>query len=183
MRYAGPLVAVVIVAEIIAAVAVADATSWGLVILLLLLLSLAGFALVRRELLAAVRARRGRSPRAPAGPGEQIADTVTGLGGALLVVIPGFLTGVAGLLLMLPPVRRAAQTVIGPRWSTRLRSMTVTNSRFRRLPEPDADVIEGQLARERPPVIDLSTSSGDGLPDSKRYDKPGAGSPGAADTD
>lgn len=164
MRYAGPLVAVVMVAEIVAAVVVADATSWGLTVLLLLLLSLAGFALVRRELVAAVRARRGRSPRTRAGPGEQIADAATGLGGALLVVVPGFVTGVAGLLLMLPPVRRAAQQAIGPRWGRRLRPMTSAGARPRRQPTRP-DVIDGELAADTS-TVNLSKAPGERRPPS-----------------
>jgi UPF0716 protein FxsA len=39
-------------------------------------------------------------------PGRQVTDGLVGLGGALLLAIPGLVSGVAGLLLMVPPVRR-----------------------------------------------------------------------------
>lgn len=74
-------------------------------ILGLIALSLLGTLLVRREGLRAWR--RLRTAREAGGPaGDEVLYGVVGLMAALLLMTPGYLTGVAGLLLLLPPVRK-----------------------------------------------------------------------------
>ncbi|GHJ46828.1 hypothetical protein Cs7R123_41700 [Catellatospora sp. TT07R-123] len=111
----------------------------GWALLLVAVLSILGIVLMRREGMAAWRrlraARQGGDPR-----GEQALDAVVGLVAALLLIIPGLLTAVVGLLLLIPPVRRlvrsraraatekripagAANSVFGPR---RVRVTTTT---------------------------------------------------------
>ncbi|PZF84516.1 FxsA family protein, partial [Micromonospora deserti] len=54
---------------------------------------------------------RGFRAAAEAGqpPGRQVTDGLVGLVGALLLAIPGLVSGVAGLVLLVPPVRRLAR--------------------------------------------------------------------------
>ena len=70
-------------------------------------LSVVGAVLVRRE---GTRAWRAVARVAAAGerPGPQLTRALVGLVGAILVAIPGFVTGVIGLALFLPPVRAVA---------------------------------------------------------------------------
>jgi UPF0716 protein FxsA len=163
VRYAGPISVVGIVVEIIAAVAVAHATSWGLTIIVLVALSLFGVELVRREIFAAVRgvrAGRGVSGDPEQLAGIQLADAAVRVGGALLVLVPGFVTAAAGLLLLFPPVRLAARRIVGPRWARRLHpvmsrrpgwpgggSSAHPGSTFAR----GHDVIDGEVVDDPPP--------------------------------
>jgi UPF0716 protein FxsA len=98
----------VAVAEIAAFVAVVHAIGGGWAVLLLAASCLAGLALLRRE---GVRGWRAFKAAAEQGrpPGPQVSNSLVGLGGALLLAVPGFLTAVAGLLLLLPPGRRMAR--------------------------------------------------------------------------
>ena len=96
------------VAEIAAFVAVAHLIGGGWAVLLLAASCLAGLALLRRE---GVRGWRAFKAAAEQGrpPGPQVSDSLVGLGGALLLAVPGFITAVAGLLLLLPPGRLMAR--------------------------------------------------------------------------
>ncbi|HYT10898.1 MAG TPA: FxsA family protein [Mycobacteriales bacterium] len=87
---------------------VALVSSWiglGWTLLLLLLTSLVGGWLVRRE---GGRAWRAFSAAVAEGrpPGREALDGVLILLGGLLVLLPGFVSDVLGLLCLLPPTRR-----------------------------------------------------------------------------
>jgi UPF0716 protein FxsA len=78
-----------------------------LTVLLVLVTSVLGGWLLRREGGRAWRALRDAANAGrPVGP--QASDGVVGLASALLLVIPGFLTDLAGLALRVPVARRAA---------------------------------------------------------------------------
>ncbi|SDY96642.1 UPF0716 protein FxsA [Micromonospora pattaloongensis] len=96
------------VTEIAVFVLVGRRVGFGVAVLLVLLASLVGVALLRRE---GVRAWRGFRDAARAGrpPGEQVTDGLVGLGAGLLLAVPGLVTGLVGALLILPPVRRQAR--------------------------------------------------------------------------
>jgi UPF0716 protein FxsA len=86
-------------------------------ILLALATSVVGVLLLRRE---GVRGwRRFRDAVAEGRPpGREAVDGVVGLVGGLLLVVPGFISDAAGLLLLAPPirggVRRAVETRVSP---------------------------------------------------------------------
>jgi UPF0716 protein FxsA len=92
-------------AEFLTLLGVAQLIGTPLAIIILIALSLLGGLLVRRE---GIRAwRRLRTARRAGGPaGDEVLYGVVGLLAALLLLVPGYLTGVAGLLLLLPPVRK-----------------------------------------------------------------------------
>src|SRR4051794_26882063 len=96
------------VAEIAAFVAVAHAVGGGWVVLIVVASTIAGVFLLRRE---GVRGWRAFRAAAESGrpPGAQVSNSLVGLLGALLLAGPGFVTAVAGLLLVLPPVRGLAR--------------------------------------------------------------------------
>lgn len=151
----GPLAAALIVAEIVAFVAVAHATSWGLAILLLLATSVVGGSLARRTAVAAFR-RLGEARRAGQEPADAtVADSAVALAGCLLLVLPGFVTDALGLAMVFPPTRRLLRLVIGRRLAARFlrrRGVHVAHLRGRGARRPPADghdVIEGALDEGR----------------------------------
>jgi UPF0716 protein FxsA len=99
---------VLAIAEVVVFVAVAHAIGAGWAVLLLAACSVAGLALLRREGVRGWRALRAAT-QAGRPAGVQVSDSLVGLLGALLLALPGFLTGVAGLLLIAPPVRGVAR--------------------------------------------------------------------------
>jgi UPF0716 protein FxsA len=124
MRRAGAvaiaLVAIVI-AEIVVFVAMVKLIGLAWTLLLLIATSLAGGWLGRRE---GVRSwRRFRAALVEGRPpGREATSGLLGLVGALLLLLPGFLTDIVGALLILPPTRafaaagvqRAAEHRISP---------------------------------------------------------------------
>ena len=74
----------------------------------LVAVSLVGAWLVPRQ---GVRAWRRFTAEVEAGrpPGRQATDGLVGLIGALLMAVPGFVTGLVGALLLVPPLRWAAR--------------------------------------------------------------------------
>jgi UPF0716 protein FxsA len=92
------------VVEIAVFVVVAKVIGLAWAILLALAFSVCGMVLLGRE------GRRGwqrmrEAARGGAPAGRQAADGVAGMIAALLLVVPGFVTGVVGLLLLVPPLR------------------------------------------------------------------------------
>lgn len=94
----------------------------------LVLVSITGAWLVKREGLGVLRRAQDRLA-AGAVPGRELVDGVLVLFAGALLLTPGFLTDVVALLLLLPPVRAAlrASTV---RWLRRRSTRSVV--RFRR---------------------------------------------------
>jgi len=105
----GLLVTAVI--EITLLVLVAQRIGVGLTILLVLAGVLLGAWLLQREGVRAWRAlRRATADGRPVGP--EVSDGLVGLLSALLLVVPGFVTDVLGLALLVPPVRRGARVIV-----------------------------------------------------------------------
>lgn len=75
-------------------------------IALLVLVSLVGAWLVKREGLGVLRRAQQRAA-AGAVPGRELVDGVLILFAGALLLTPGFVTDVVGILLLLPPVRAA----------------------------------------------------------------------------
>jgi UPF0716 protein FxsA len=116
-----------VVAELFVIVEVARAVGVLDTVALLILVSLVGIALMRRVGLGVWRRAQGRL-QAGEVPGQEIVDGVLVLAGGAFLAVPGFISDVIGLLLLLPPGRA------GVRWLTlrRLRrraSVTVIEGR------------------------------------------------------
>jgi UPF0716 protein FxsA len=107
LGYAGAGAFLLVIAEIVVFVVVARAVGWPVAVLAGIASTVVGAVLLKREGVRAWQRLRsavseGRPPGGDAGTG------VAGLTAAVLLLVPGFITGVAGLLLLIPPVRAFA---------------------------------------------------------------------------
>ncbi len=99
-----------VVAELAVVVALASTIGLGWTLLLLLAAFAGGLALAGSQLKVQLnRLRSGLNT----GQSKLAADGTAVAFGTLLVVMPGLLTSVAGLLLLLPPTRTAARPLLG----------------------------------------------------------------------
>lgn len=118
------------ITELVVIIQVGQALGAGLTILLMVATSLLGVSLMRREGRRAwqelrVATQQGRWPGPEAGRGGLVV-----LGGFLLLA-PGFVTDVIGLLLLLPPTRMLMARLIGARVATGGRARDPATSRRR----------------------------------------------------
>jgi UPF0716 protein FxsA len=95
------------VAEIFAFVEVGHAIGWPAAILILLATSVLGTQLLRVQGRAAF-ARVSLAVSERRAPGRAALDGVLGFLGAMLLVLPGFVSDALGALLLLPPTRKLA---------------------------------------------------------------------------
>ena len=125
-RFVPLILLVLAVLEIVVFVLVAQAIGTGWAVLLLVALSGAGMAMLAREGRRGWRrvreATRGGTP-----VGTQAADGIAGAVGALLLFVPGFLTGLAGAVILIPPVRVYAAGRIRVATEKRVSSSTAGN--------------------------------------------------------
>jgi UPF0716 protein FxsA len=90
----------------------------------LLLISFAGAALAKQQGYQAV-ARIREEMGAGRMPGDSLIDGGLVLAGALMLLTPGYLTDAAGLLLLLPPARKAARAYVKRRIQRAISRRTV----------------------------------------------------------
>jgi len=95
---------VVPLAELIVIFEIGSRIGYLYTILTLIIISLAGAALAKRQGYAVV-ARIQDDVRQGRIPGDSLIDGALILAGALLLLTPGYITDTVGLLLLLPPVR------------------------------------------------------------------------------
>lgn len=87
------------------------------VIGLLIVMSVAGGWLMKREGLGVLRRVQQQLDRG-AVPGKEIVDGFLILFGGALMLTPGFLTDVLGIALLLPPVRAVVRVALAKRFKT-----------------------------------------------------------------
>jgi len=97
---------------------------------LLILVSAVGAWLVKREGLAALRRAQGRIQDGGV-PTKELIDGVLILFAGALLLTPGFLTDVAGVLLLLPPVRAALRATTARQLRRRVSRRGLITGRFR----------------------------------------------------
>jgi UPF0716 protein FxsA len=112
------LAAAVVVLEIIVIVEVAQWLGVVDTIGLLILVSLVGGLIVRAQGFATLR-RLLSDVAAQRVPTDTLADGALVAAAGVLLVVPGFLTDVPALLLLLPPVRRRVRRRLRRRWQRR----------------------------------------------------------------
>jgi UPF0716 protein FxsA len=112
------------VAEVAAFVVVAEHVGILLAVILVLGISAAGPALVRRAGTGVVNHARERIRRGET-PDREVLDGVVLLLGGVLVCIPGFIGDAVGLLLLLGPVRHAVIRLIGRHLGRRVASASM----------------------------------------------------------
>jgi UPF0716 family protein affecting phage T7 exclusion len=133
--------------ELAAFVAVGLSVGWLLAIALLAGMSLLGVFALRAEGRAAL-AGVSLAASERRSPGPAAVDAALGLLGAVLLVVPGFVTGVVGAVLLISPTRHARRT------STPPRSMTIARSSGpERRPFEVNEARGGSVAHLRPLVI------------------------------
>jgi UPF0716 protein FxsA len=136
---------VYVVAELAVVVALATTIGLGWTLLVLLAAFALGLALAGSQLKAQInRLLAGWN----GGQSKLAADSMAVALGTLLVVIPGLLSSVAGLLLLLPPTRAAARPLLGALavrgLGRRVPLITVTGfNGYGRQPQPD--YIDGEV--------------------------------------
>lgn len=97
--------------EIWVAIQVAGAIGWGLTFLLLIATSAAGVVLLRRQSTSVWRTANAEMAAGRV-PTRQLLDGALVLLGGVCLVLPGFVTGAFGALLMLPPVRAVVRPLL-----------------------------------------------------------------------
>lgn len=159
LRWA-PLVMLLLgAAELAAFIGLGNLIGFGLTLLLVVLVSLLGVLLLRRE---GLRAWHGFRQAATAGapPGPRVTDGVVGLGGALLLAAPGLVTGLVGAAMLTPPVRRLARGRVQASAERRMSSAEagqVFGPRRIRVERPEPagpgqagdEVVEGEIVDDR----------------------------------
>ena len=153
-----PFVLLYLVVEIVALVALVSWIGFGWTLLVLLAGSVLGLWLARREGLRAMRAM-SEAARDRRVAHVEVTDGVLIAMGGLLLLVPGLVTDVAGLLLLLPPTRslvrrrmvRAAERQAPVLRTARIRGDgTIVDGEVVDdpwpAPRPVAGVIEGRIA-------------------------------------
>lgn len=127
------LLVVVPLAEVTAMIAVGQWIGAWEAIALLFAVSLVGFVLVKRQGVGAWRRIRSemRSGQVPA---AAVLDGALVLLAGLLLLIPGFLTDIVGLALLVPPGRDLIRRFVGRRITRRVRYIDAASSEMR--PQP-----------------------------------------------
>jgi UPF0716 protein FxsA len=127
------------VAELFVAIKVAEAIGVLLTVLLIVAGWPVGLWLAKTEGRAAWRRLSAamRRPGASGPPGREVLDGALILAGAILLIVPGFITDAVGLLLLLAPTRAVARAAITRNFQSRL---MVAATRFSRTPPSTYDV-------------------------------------------
>jgi UPF0716 protein FxsA len=151
-RFLPLLVAAYLVLELVLLVTVAELIGWLLTLLLLLAGFVAGASVIKRAgLKAFAAARKGSMP-------EGEARTAVTVAGGLLLMIPGFISDVIGLLCLVPPVAKRLQRVPMALLRRGPLGDAVRIQEQVRIHRPDGKVVQGEVIHE------------DGTPASGPYD-------------
>jgi len=124
------------IAELFVAIKVAEAIGVLLTVVLLLVGWPIGMWLARTQGRAAWR-RLSAAVADGRPPGREVIDGALVLAGAILLIIPGFITDGVGLLLLLAPTRAVAREALTRNFQSRL---VVAATRFSRTPRSAYDV-------------------------------------------
>ncbi|TSE01623.1 FxsA family protein [Skermania sp. ID1734] len=139
-----PLFVLYVVVEAVALFAVAHAVGWGWAVLAVLAGSLLGSALVKSQWRHVMEAMRGTLNGQRRPKSSTLADGALVAGGAVLMFVPGIVTSVAGLLLLLPPTRALVRPVVA-RFSARQLGAPVQRRSTRVYVDEPGEVIEGEV--------------------------------------
>lgn len=141
----GPILGVLLIAEIIVFILVGNWIGFGWTILLALVTSGIGLWLFGREGVRALQAM-GAAARTGKAPAAAAVDAGLVALGGLLIFIPGFVSDVVGLLCLIPATRPWIRRLILGRVT---RTMGPARVRSRRVDgveaPPGPDVIEGEI--------------------------------------
>jgi UPF0716 protein FxsA len=160
------LIVLMSVTELIVMFKVADAFGWLETLTVLLLISMLGAWLVKRQGLAIV-ARIQRELSGGTVPTKSVIDGLLLLAAGVLLFVPGFITDVVAIFLVFPPTRAALRGLLIRRYRSRLDVYKSTSFRGGRMWSSvvtDDDVIDAEVidaeGRESPPKRDPSGELG-----------------------
>ena len=168
------------IAEVWAAIQVAHHVGWLLTIGLIVLISACGPGLVRRQGIGVWRRARNRLEEGEI-PGREAIDGVLLLIAGGLLTFPGFITGVLGLLLLLPPVRSLVRAASGAWLARKVRRsgitvrMTVSGSWPGTIGRPPFD--RGRVTTAESHPVDYPPTALGSPGDPNPRDHPGGGRP------
>lgn len=145
--------------EIYLMVQVGQAIGFGWVLLLLIAAAVLGSAVMRRAGASWWSALRANGTGSQLPDGRAAADAAMLFAAGLLIFLPGFVSDVVGLVLLLPPARRLIQTA-AVAWFVRRFSAVTGPGGFTvwQRTTSDPQVIQGEVIREDRP------DGGDGEP-------------------
>lgn len=137
------------VTEIYVTVEVASSIGWGWTLLALLALSGLGVLVLRGtgrawRTVGAAAAPTAQSPLPPAGTGAAAADAGLRVLAGVLLVLPGFVGGALGLLLLFPPARALVIAVAGSWLVRRFPTWQASVTRIRVVGHT-GDVVPGEV--------------------------------------
>jgi UPF0716 protein FxsA len=135
--------------ELAAFVAVGLSVGWLLAIALLAAMSLLGVVALRAEGRAAL-AGVSLAASERRSPGPAALDAALGLLGAVLLVIPGFVTGAVGAVLLISPTRHALRRALSRHLARRVMRWGFAVQRFSPRASPadvDSSAIDDDLAQ------------------------------------
>ena len=144
------LFALYALAELAIFIWVASWAGWLLVILLTALGAVLGSVVMSKAGVGAVESMQG-SLRTASVPANEVGDHGLKFVAGLLIAIPGFLTDLLGITLLIGPVRRWAATALGTKFQVWLRSRGFSTVKVTR---PDGtqgsriapgDIVEGEI--------------------------------------
>jgi UPF0716 protein FxsA len=122
------LIAVPVI-EVFAFIEVGHAIGWLAALVLLIGSSIVGARLVRTQGRSTIEGvSLAVSEHRP--PARVAIDGALGLLGAVLLAVPGFVTAVLGVLLLIPVTRSLARRWLSRRYATRLMSFAASTGRF-----------------------------------------------------
>lgn len=134
-----------VAAEIVTLTLVADRVGWGWALLGLVALSGLGFVVLRRTVRSArLLARTDATSTTWGLVGSRTADVAFRTLAGLLLIVPGYVSGVVGLILLVPPVRALARAATGNWIVRRYPTMQATITKVRIVAAP-GDVVSGQV--------------------------------------
>ncbi len=110
--------------ELLVIVEIGSRIGYLYTILILVLISVTGAALAKRQGYAAV-ARIQEDFRLGKMPGDSLIDGALILAASLLLLTPGYITDVFGLFLLIPPVRKLVRTYVRRRLQSAIERRTV----------------------------------------------------------
>jgi len=126
------------VAELFVLTRIASAIGAGPAVLALILLSVTGIVLFWRGGARFLAASVDRVTAAGVQKESVVADRAMVVFGALLLIVPGFLTGLIGILLLVPPIR----TLVRPVVLHRIQPWIQPNLQFRQVRWFGRDVVD-----------------------------------------
>jgi UPF0716 protein FxsA len=150
-----PFVLLYLVVEIVALVALGSAIGLGWTLLVLLASALVGMLLARREGVRTAQAIAEAATQRRM-PHAELTDGMLVAAGGVLLFVPGLVTDVAGLLLLLPPVRRVVRNRLVRAAEERIPELRTARIRA------GATIVDGDVARPRPDVRVIEGSVGRG---------------------